>query len=517
MKFLVSILFVFCFLTLNAQDDSGSGLENVVSGPTFTNSRKSNFSGFIGQNATTIFTVDYLMVNRKKQELNLNRFHSADLQLMDSRDLYRVIDEEFYNEPNEIYYQNNLIFLFSTVSGLKDKFDMIHLEVFNEYGESLSSRYIDTLDTDEKYYLTESKEKDGFLIAIHNKFDNIFDQTINVIALSNEGKDLWKATLKSPISLQTVAIESIHYSTQAPIYILCDYGFDPSAGSVRENNTELIKTNYSLWAYDPKKKFLKEFDLRLKNKWINGIKLEYNNSGELLVSGFINETRNQAINGVFSLLISPEMTVVASSYYKYKRAFYEKFVDPKKVDKVKELEDIALRNCIVLKDNSYFLLGEHYYQYTERNYDPRTNITTTTENYNYNSIVAAYFDPSGNHLWSDRIPKFQHTINDFGYYSSFGVMQHENEIFIFINDTDRNNAFGPTDYFEYESLSQNRKFQISYVRVGAEGIISRGPLLPSDNNYILRAVQSYQIDPNVFFLFGESGKSGKIFSVKPKG
>lgn len=515
MKQLILIA-LFLFAGPLFAQNAESGLENLVIGPAFTNARKSNFSGFIGQNKTTIFTVDYLVINRKKQELNLNRFHKTDLQWIDSKDLYSVIDEEFYNEPKEIYFQNDLIFLFSDVNGLKDKYNLIYLEVFNEFGEKISGRIVDTLGLDEKYFLSESIEKEGFLIAKHNKYDNIFEQRMELIAIDNQGKDTWTAAIKSPISIQTLAIEEIQYSTKAPIYILCDYGFDPSSGSVRENNTELIKTKYALWAYDYNKKFLKEFELKLNNKWINGIRMAFNSEKELMISGFINETRNQAINGVFSLKISPEMVLLNSSFYKYKRSFYEKFVDPKKIDKTKELENIIMRHCIILEDDSYFVLGEHYYQYTDRNYDPRTNITTTTENYNYNSIVAAYFDANGNHLWSERVPKFQHTINDFGYYSSFAVMQNKNEIYLFFNDTERNNGFGPTDYFDYESLSQNRKFQISYVRINQEGMKSRGPIIPADNNYMLRPTQCYQIDSSQFYLFGEIGKSARLFSIKPK-
>lgn len=515
MRILIAILCLLNGLPLVAQE-TDSGLDQPTIGPTFTNARKSNFSGFIGKNSTTIYTVDYLAINRKKQEINLNRFHAGSLELVDSKDLYSIINEDFYNEPNEIYFQNNLVFLFSDVYGLKDKYNLIYLELFNEFGEKITGRVVDTISLDEKYTITESIEKDGFLIAKHSKFDNIFEQSIEITSINNLGETAWSTVLKSPVSLQTLSIESLLYSTEGSVYILCDYGFDPSAGSVRENTSDLIKSKYSLWAYNPEKKFLKEFDLRLKNKWINGIRMRLNSDQELVVSGFINETRNKTINGVFSLIISPDFTVSYSSYYKYKRAFYEKFVDAKQLDKTKELADIQLRDCIILADKSYFLLGEHYYQYTERNYDPRTNITTTTENYNYNSIIVAYFDANGNHLWSDRIPKFQHTINDFGYYSSFTTMHYENEIFIFFNDTERNNDLGPADYFDYESLSQNRKFQISYVHIAEDGVKSRGPLVPADNNFMLRAVQCYQIDSSEFYLFGEVGKSGKLFSVKPK-
>lgn len=514
----LSLLYLILLIAANGFAQSKiEGLDSTKSGTPFTSSRKGNFSGFIGTNKTSLFAVDYLAINRKKQELNLRRFDKNTLDLVDSRDLFTVIDENFYNEPSEIYLQNNTLFLFSTLTGLKDDFNIIYLEIFNEYGEKIGGKALDTLDSDENFHITESVEGNGFLIASHNRFDNIFEQSIHLSTYTNTGDLNWQTTVKSPVSLQNLKIITLNYSLNAPIYVLCDYGFDGSTGQggIRETNTDLINNKYAIWAYDHNKSFLKEFDIRLKGKWINGVEMHYNLQNQLIVSGFINETRGQTINGVFSLLINKDLTVENSSFYKYKKSFYEKFVEAKNLDKTKELKNIKLRHTAVLEDGSYFLFGEHYYHYTDRNYDPRTNITTTTENYNYNSIIVAYFDASGNHVWTDRIPKFQHTINDFGYYSSFTVMKNKNEVYLFFNDTERNNELALNDYFNYNDLVFNRRFQITCISINAEGIQSRLPVVDTDNNFMLRAKACEQIDSTSFYLMGETGKSRRVFAIQP--
>jgi len=502
------------FLTVGHSQSEPSGLGELEKGDIFNTSRKNNFSGFLGQNAQTLFAIDYIGINRKKQELNLRRFHKGDLSLVDSRDLYRVILEDYFNEPNEIFFQDNQIFLFSTLNSDKKSHRLIYLEIFNEYGELVTEKVVDTLKENENYYLSEPIEKDGFLIATHNEFENIFEQSIGLMALDQKGLLRWRNTVKSPVSLQNMTLEEVHYSLNAPVYLLCDYGFDK--GSTRQDNSDLINHKYAIWTYDPEKELLKEFDIRMKNRWINGISLAFNSKHELIVNGFMNETRHHAINGVFTLHISPEMTVQHSSFYKYKKAFYQKFAEPKKAEKLKELEDIRLRHCVVLSNDSYFLLGEHFYHYTERNYDPRTNITTTTENYNYNSIVVAYFDAKGNHMWTDKVPKYQQSINDYGYYSSFSVMQHDQSIYLFFNDSDRNRDIALTDYFGYRNLYNNRRFQITYVRINPDGVQARGVFVDSDNSFTLRAKQSYQIDENRFFLYGENGKNRRVFATRPQ-
>ena len=167
----------------------------------------------------------------------------------------------------------------------------------------------------------------------------------------------------------------------------------------------------------------------------------------------------------------------------------------------------------MLNDGSYFLLGERYYKFTERNYDPRTNITTTTEHYNYNSIIVSYFDSLGNHVWTDRVPKMQNSTNDYGYYSSFTFLNNGEEIFLFFNDSDKNNELALNDYFNYKGLFNNRRFQVSYVEVDTTGPVKRGTLIGVENAFMLRAKVCHQISSNTMYLLGEVGRGAKVFSV----
>lgn len=511
------IVYILCLVPFFVFGQKGIELDTVKQGKPYNTSRKSNFSGFLGKNEMVLFACDYLSINRKKQELNLTRFDVNTLELLDERNLYTVIDEAYYNEPHEIFFQNNTVFLFSTLIDDNQEQRLIYVETFNEYGEKTGGRIIDSLNIDDEFEIRESQNKAGFILAAHNKFNNIFEQSIHLKYVNKLGEIGWTTVVKSPVSLQNLKIVDFIFTDNSPVYILCDYGFDGlGQGGVREDNTDLLNNKYALWAYDPEISFLKEFDLRIKSRWINGVKLAINKKEQLILSGFINETRALTVNGVYSLIINPDLTVENSSYYKYKKSFFEKFVEPKKLDKVKELSDIQLRECIALEDNSFFVLGEHYYHYTDRNYDPRTNITTTTENYNFNSILVAYFDAQGNHMWTDRIPKFQHTINDYGYYSSFSTMQYKNELYLFFNDTERNNGKALNDYFNYDDLVFNRRFQITSVHINEAGIQSRKALVNTNNNFMLRAKPSLQVEAEHFYLLGEIGKSRRVFEVCPR-
>ena len=487
-------------------------LEEPVVGKQYSTARKENFNGFIGENATTVFSVDYLYLSRKKQELIIRKFYKQDLSLVDSKNIYETPPDGFYGEPTEVFYQNDTIYLFSNLFDETNRITFIMLDLFNTNGDKISSSRIDTLADEENLFIQEEHNRTGFLLARSRKFSNLTEQEIHLKLIGPDGTISWNQTMKSPMVLQNIAIEKIRFTHNGPIYALCNYAYDPASTLMGEDNT-MINNKYAIWAYDPELRFLKEFELRMKGKWINGVDLDLNHKDQLLVGGFFNETRYRTVKGNFSLVLDHDLNIVNSSYYKFDDSTLFRFIDQKDRARTKELEDYVLNDMAVLDNGSYFLLGERYYKQIERNYDPRTNITTTTEHYNYNSILVSYFDSIGNHVWTDRVPKFQNSTNDFGYFSSYTVMNSGKEIYLFFNDSEKNNELALDDYFSYHQLFNNRRFQISFVAVDTTGPVARGALVGVENSFMLRAKESEQVSPDTMYLLGEIGREARVFSV----
>jgi hypothetical protein len=493
-------------LTVQAQ------LETPIKGGEYSTARKENFNGFIGENSTTLFSIDYLYLSRKKQELIVRKFYKNDLKLVDSKNIYEIPPDGFYGEPVEVFYSHDSIFLFSNLYDETQKVMFITLDVFDINYEKLISTTVDTLPDDETMHIEEERNKNGFVLIKSHKFSNLTEQEIDVKYVSSSGLIDWTKTLKSPMALQNLTIERILYTVGGPLYVLCNYNYDPANLSGNDDES-MINNKYALWGYDPESNFLKEFEIRMKGKWLNGIRMEINPQNELLVAGYFNETRYRTMCGTFSLLIGPELNIISSSFYKLSPEILAKFIEEKDREKVKELDDYQLNEMAMLDNGSFFLLGERYYKYIERTYDPRTNITTTTEHYNYNSIIVSYFDSAGNHIWTDRIPKYQNSTNDYGYFSSFTHLNTGKEVYLFFNDSEKNNELALDDYFNYKGLFNNRRFQISYVALDTTGLLSRGPLVGVENGFMLRAKESNRISPSTMYLFTEVGREAKVFSV----
>jgi hypothetical protein len=106
----------------------------------------------------------------------------------------------------------------------------------------------------------------------------------------NLEKSRLNETAKSPMALQNINIEKIAFVSGGPIYVLCNYNFDPANASVHDER-EMINNKYALWAYDPKLHFLKEFEIRMQAKWLNGIEMQLTPQNNLLLAGYFNESR----------------------------------------------------------------------------------------------------------------------------------------------------------------------------------------------------------------------------------
>lgn len=481
-------------------------------GKEYSTSKKENFSGFLGENATTVFTADYVYYSKRKQELFIRKFHRSDLQLTDSQNIYRTLDEGYTNDPKEIFFIGDKFYLFSKMYSERDQTQLIALEVFDESVNRINFQVIDSIKVDEIEYVELAEDKSGFLIAKHQKYTQLMEQEILFTQVDLSGDVTLKKKIKSPMALQNLRIENIQFKKNTPIYFLCNYAFDLMGGEDRDQG-QMVNNKYALWSYDIQKSFLKEFEVRLKKKWINGIEMGFNANDQLILAGFFNETKNETVSGVFNLIISPQLSLLHTAWERYDDKLFQTFKRRDKNKKVTEIPDVKMKELLILNDGSFMQIGEQYYKYIERNYDPRTNITTTTEHFNYNSIVVSYFDKIGKHKWTRHIPKFQNTTNDFGYFSSFVAYNTGKEVHLLFNDTEKNLDVELGDYGGYTSIFNNRKFVITYVSLDKTGVVARDRLFPEQNSFMLRAKMSGQINSASLYLITETNRNSRLIKI----
>lgn len=491
---------------------SVSQVATVTEGKEYARSKTESFNGFIGETGLEICTIDYVYSSKKRKELIARKFYKSDLSLIIEKDIFNnPLQNNYYSDPLEIFLINNKIYLFSIFTHNKEQTTTLGLQIFNENLKIESFEIIDSIAklSATNIIMKVSENKDGILISQNHPHKITSKEAIDLICVGLDGQSIWRKQLVSLNTVSRVNVEKIIFPSIKEAFLLCNYGFNSQSADI--DNIKLLTNKYVLWAYNKDLNFLKEIDLRLKLKWLNGVDISLKNNGQILISGFVNSSRDFAIDAFFNVELNKKYNVVQNNYYKMTDIDLSDFLKFKK-SKL-ELENYFLRHLVPLKDGSFYLIGEHYYTFIDRIYDPRTNTTTATEHFNYEYILAAYFDNSGRFKWIKRIPKIQNSTNDNGYYSSFSLFNKNTDLYFIYNDHNQNNDLTIENTDDLKPLFNGRRNTIAITKLNTEGELSRNYINLSENNYLLNAKKSSQINNENMYLLGELGRKAKIIGL----
>jgi hypothetical protein len=504
---------IILFLSVFAINLGFSQIDEITYGQEYLKTKKSAFNGFIGETDMALFGADYVYISKKKHTLNVTKYSKGNLSLIETKDIYTNPKEDYYNKPLELFFVDKQFYLFSEFTNLKEKKTVIGLFIYNE---NLVEQQFTIIDTIEKLEITDidvkmADDKSGFaFLQTHNhKVAN--RQVVEIKSIDLNGSVLWKKELLSSNSVHKIKVEKVIH-TKNETYMLCNYGYRNYEKNTT-NNQNILANKYTLWVYNPKLNFLKDVVLRLKGKWINGVDISLNKSTQLIIAGYANSSRDFGINATFNVHLNSKYEPKQVNYFKFKKEDFAKFVSVKDMNKIKDLDDMFLRDLVIQDDGSFYLIGETYYKYVDRNYDPRTNITTTTDHYNYNSVIVSYFNAMGELMWHEHIPKFQNTTNDFGYHSSIAWMPIKDKLILFYNGNEKNLELNVQDYFNHKDIFNNRRHSQTYVVINKNGISKRSKLNKSKTNYLLYPRQSLAINNHTMYLMSEYDRHSKIISI----
>jgi hypothetical protein len=491
-----------------------SQIDKVVCGKEYINNKKEGFNGFVGENNLALFGVDYLNSGQKKYDLIINKYYKSDLSLVESKNIYSNPIDGFTSLPIDIFYENAQFYLFSKFINKKDNKTFIGLSILNENTVPISFEIIDTIEQNSqtKINIKQSEDKHAFILIQNHTHKVANRQVLEIKTFDLSGQLIWDKDLLSTNSIHQLDIEKIIY-TNNETYILCNYGMNVN----QLNSAPTVLSNkYTLWVYNKDLNFMKEIELRLKLKWINGVSIARNLNKDLIISGFVNSSRDFGINAVFNVVLNQKYEVNSINYYPFTKTDYNKFLTGKTLEKSTYLTDFYLKKLMVMSDGSYYLIGENYRKYIERNYDPRTNITTTTEHFIYGNIMVCYFDNTAKLKWIDNVPKSQNSINDFGVFSSFTWINLNDKLALFYNDNEKNIDVPINDYFNQKELFNYRRQMHAYVLIDKEGVKKRGKLNKERTGYLLYPKCSFSINNHTMYLFSDFGRKSKIISVSFK-
>lgn len=248
------------------------------------------------------------------------------------------------------------------------------------------------------------------------------------------------------------------------------------------------------------------------------------NENEIICTGFYSLSNSSGIKGAYYLRINTnDKKVLVQSFKDFSFSLItenmtekQKKKAKKKEEKGKELEMYSydMKDIVLREDGSAILVAEQYYMYVST-YTTTSNGVTTTHyvyHYYYNDILVININTKGEIEWSQKIPKYQHTVNDGGYYSSYAMSLVGKDLYFVFNDNPKN--LMNTDNNRIYSYAGVKNNVAVMVKIDGLGKMTKEALfIAKDAGVIIRPKVSSQINDNQMILYGQYKKKERFVKL----
>jgi hypothetical protein len=300
-----------------------------------------------------------------------------------------------------------------------------------------------------------------------------------------------------------------------------------------KRNDDKIDFNYYILSYYPATKTFQEYDMRVGNYLIAEIKLIIDKESRFMyVPGFY---ADRSVNSLKGTIISKIDLLNKKIVYAKERPFDDAFlavvfgkaiddIDDREASKKKSnanthLYSYDIRDIFVNENEELVMVSEQYYMHAVTTTSTTANggtITRTTYYYYYNNVMVTKFGSDGDRVWSSNIPKYQVTTNDGGFYSSIGVFQYNDMVYIFYNDNPDNG----TAITSRQLRTRNpQKSQLALISISTSGELKKSVLMRAPNKgkgIATRPKFATQVSDNQVILLGYLPGEYKIGKIDLK-
>lgn len=274
------------------------------------------------------------------------------------------------------------------------------------------------------------------ILVLHNEpFEKYGNEKFSYKVLDQNAKEIWSAALEMPYKDRSFTISNYKIDNDGNVYMLA---------SIQKESIQKERGKpgyrYGLISYSYKSKKIAETEISIEDKFISDISFAISGS-IIVIGGFYSNNSAVGLTGTFYLSMDKSTKQIKASGYKdFSPAFLAEFMSARKAEKHRELFNYSIDHLITRADGGVYIVAEQFIVRVITSYDPRTGYSTTTYNYYYNDIIVVNVNPDASIEWIKKIPKFQHTVNDYGYYSSYTLSYANDNLYFIYNDHPKNIA-----------------------------------------------------------------------------
>lgn len=420
-----------------------------------------------------------------------------------------------------VAFQDNFIILGSFMDK-KAKTNSLYYSTINEIGAQ--SNWVELVSMD---YLQKrksgsfsydiSQDSSKFMLYYNVPFeDKEAPEKFGFLVLDEELKTIWQKDIELSFNESLFNVKNFEVDDEGNAYIL---GKEYAAKEDRVKRAPNYK--YHILSYKNEGLDYKDYEITLENKFITDITFGFANNN-IACAGFFSEKGTFSIRGTFYILIDSESQKVLTSTYKdfdddflvqdLKEKQQEKAKKKaEKKDKALEAYEFDLKDFIIHADGGVTMLAEQFYirvvttTYTDGNGNTRT---TTHYHYYYNDIIIVDINSDGKINWTSKIDKYQHSVDDGGYRSSYALMIGDDKLHMIYNMQARH----VYEKDEKKELTKEEKkaYLTLFVTIDKDGKIEEEILIDNrqEETFVIPKLCE-EFGDNQMFLFTQRGPKTK--------
>ncbi len=336
--------------------------------------------------------------------------------------------------------------------------------------------------------------------------------------------EIWSKSIVMPYSARKLDIINCSVDNNGDVFVLCKLYEQEMRQETkrRDDGKRESGFKYVLLQYNATEKIPKEYEISLPKKQIVNLKYKLTSKNEVVVAGFyadetskargiVGALGGQGLTGIFYALIDGNTKQTkAVSLKPFDTNFEQELKQRNGTLKTKD-GGLAVspyfepRKFILRDDGGLVIISEFINVYTVQTRDANGIIHTTTY-YNYLDLIVTSVSPKGDIEWSSVIPKYQTSVNDGGYQSSYSLMVHDSKLHFIFNDNPRNFEQNSRGFY---NISRNpQRNVVAIASVDAAGSVTKKILFSNkDKKSYLQPNRGKQINANEMVIYSSKNAS----------
>lgn len=243
---------------------------------------------------------------------------------------------------------------------------------------------------------------------------------------------------------------------------------------------------YSLIEFSPSDSAdVTEYEIKAENKLLSDVDFILTGDRKILIPGFFAVQGREGIQGTFFMAIDRNSRSVVSNATKpFDKTLVLDFINEKKFSRGNGLPGFNIDYTLPAPGGGFYVVTEQYLMSEVCGRDGRGFISCNYY-YHYNSIVVFKIAETGQIEWNTVIPKFQFSINDEGFFSSYALAVSENSLHFIYNDHPKNIQLDKPR--EFKMMTKPSTAMAVHVKLNPDGTFLKEPLFNNkEEKLILR-------------------------------